>query len=319
MASVLFYVLPVLLTFVLMPKQSESETVKGTENVKESIVEELADVSNNGQGQKHRPDKEERKHGHRHRHAGSRLENARNDNSDTSQELTAADMKSAGTLEETKVDEGREFIADNDDTRNDPENLVNNNKKEEFDSDRNNQEESNVNFNEEIIDNNDEIIDNYDEVTDYADEMIDNDDEMTDNDYETVDNDDEVTDNGDEIIDSDDERINNDDTTYGDPVDIDDDTPFTNSRNIDQEVSIEKKSITEKEIKIEMFKQHLLQKLGLSTVPEVDRPLPPLPFDFYVGEDFAMNDDAKKEKEETIKSVKTREIFVFGKDSEYIP
>lgn len=311
MASVLFYFLPVLLTFVLIPKHSESETVKDTESVKESIVEGLVDVSNNGQGQKSRSDKEGRKHGHRHRHAGSRSENARNDNSDTLQELTAADMESGGDVEEANVDEGREFIADNDDAINDPENIVNDDIKEEFDSDRNDQEESNVNVNEEIIDSEEEILDNYDDLTDNGDEMIDNDNENIDNDNEKNDNDDEMTDSDDEIID-------NDDAIYGDPVDIDGDTPFMHSRNIDQEVSIEKKSITEKEVKIEMFKQHLLQKLGLSSAPEVDSPLPPLPFDFYVGEDFAMNDDAKREKEETIKSVKTREIFVFGKDSEYI-
>ena len=75
------------------------------------------------------------------------------------------------------------------------------------------------------------------------------------------------------------------------------------------------KPVSEKEIKIEVVKQHLLQKLGLSSAPKVDGPLPPLPFDFYVGEDFSMNDEEDREEEERRQAVRTREIFVYGKDS----
>lgn len=78
------------------------------------------------------------------------------------------------------------------------------------------------------------------------------------------------------------------------------------------------KEISERQVNIEMIKQHLLQKLGLSVAPKVDGPLPPLPFDFYAGEDFSVNDeDIKVDEEKARSNVKTRQIFIFGEDSEY--
>ncbi|KAL4236098.1 hypothetical protein ACF0H5_004484 [Mactra antiquata] len=69
----------------------------------------------------------------------------------------------------------------------------------------------------------------------------------------------------------------------------------------------------EKELKIESFKQRLLQKLELSSPPKVKGPLPRLPFDFYVGEDFAMSDEPT-DKFDVKSTVQTKKIFVFGKD-----
>ena len=71
----------------------------------------------------------------------------------------------------------------------------------------------------------------------------------------------------------------------------------------------------EKQARIEVVKQQLLGKLGLESVPHVEGPLHPLPFDFYRGEDFAQNDE---EMEEESYQPVTREIFVFGKDSKYV-
>lgn len=71
----------------------------------------------------------------------------------------------------------------------------------------------------------------------------------------------------------------------------------------------------EKETKIEMIKQHLLGKLGLTSAPEVKGPLHPLPFDFYMEKDFAQNDEEEREAE-TDRTI-TRQIFVFGEDSKW--
>ena len=69
----------------------------------------------------------------------------------------------------------------------------------------------------------------------------------------------------------------------------------------------------ERNLHIAMFKQTLLQKLGMQSAPKVDGPLPPLPFDFYLGEDFSVNDEASEEEEDR-RAVKTREMFIFGSD-----
>lgn len=74
----------------------------------------------------------------------------------------------------------------------------------------------------------------------------------------------------------------------------------------------------EKEHKINVFKQTLLRKLGLSSPPKVKGPLFPLPFDFYIGEDYAMNDAGKQHiQDEPKQTVRTKKMFVFGKDSKY--
>ena len=64
---------------------------------------------------------------------------------------------------------------------------------------------------------------------------------------------------------------------------------------------------------VEMFKQTILSKLGMKTAPKVEGPLPPLPFDFYLGEDFTVSDEPEDEDDER-SSVKTREMFIFGTD-----
>ena len=69
----------------------------------------------------------------------------------------------------------------------------------------------------------------------------------------------------------------------------------------------------ERNLHIAMFKQTLLQKLGMQSAPKVDGPLPPLPFDFYLGEDFSVSDEASEEEEDR-RAVKTREMFIFGSD-----
>lgn len=69
----------------------------------------------------------------------------------------------------------------------------------------------------------------------------------------------------------------------------------------------------EKQTKIEIIKQQLLGKLGLSSVPQVKGPLHPLPFDFYRGEDFAQNDEEERGSDRSRPI--TRQIFVFGEDS----
>ena len=71
----------------------------------------------------------------------------------------------------------------------------------------------------------------------------------------------------------------------------------------------------EKNFRVAMFKQTLLNKLGMSSAPKVDGPLPPLPFDFYLGEDFSVSDEPDDEEEEK-RAVKTREVFIFGSDGE---
>lgn len=71
---------------------------------------------------------------------------------------------------------------------------------------------------------------------------------------------------------------------------------------------------SERQAKIELLKQHLLGKLGLSSVPKVKGPLPPLPFDFYLGDDFTVSDERDAEDEEESRPV-TRQIFVYGEDS----
>jgi hypothetical protein len=139
---------------------------------------------------------------------------------------------------------------------------------------------------------------------------------------------------GNEEIDSDDENIDGgDDDEDGELVDSADETVSNENDNISESKmqtdateselpepdnacpKCTDETLSEKDIKIEMVKQTLLQKLGLSSAPEVDGPLPPLPFDFYVGEDFSMNDEEDNEEEERRQTVKTREIFVYGKDS----
>lgn len=75
---------------------------------------------------------------------------------------------------------------------------------------------------------------------------------------------------------------------------------------------------SERQAKIELLKQQLLGKLGLSSVPKVKGPLPPLPFDFYLGDDFTVSDERDAEDEEESRPV-TRQIFVYGEDSKLYP
>ena len=72
----------------------------------------------------------------------------------------------------------------------------------------------------------------------------------------------------------------------------------------------------QKRLHVEMFKQTLLSKLGMETAPKVEGPLPPLPFDFYLGEDFTVSDEPDDDDER--RTVKTREIFIFGTDGEWL-
>ena len=75
----------------------------------------------------------------------------------------------------------------------------------------------------------------------------------------------------------------------------------------------------EVDYRIEMVKAQLLQKLGMSEPPKVDGPIHPLPFDFYVGENFAINDEPDDDEDgDNFGKVRTREIFVFGDDGKRI-
>lgn len=69
----------------------------------------------------------------------------------------------------------------------------------------------------------------------------------------------------------------------------------------------------QKRFHVDLFKQTLLQKLGMKSAPKTEGPLPPLPFDFYLGEDFSVSDEPEEEAEER-RAVKTREVFIFGTD-----
>ena len=68
---------------------------------------------------------------------------------------------------------------------------------------------------------------------------------------------------------------------------------------------------------VEIFKQTILSKLGMKTAPKVEGPLPPLPFDFYLGEDFTVSDEPEDEDNDK-SSVKTREMFIFGTDGKWL-
>lgn len=72
------------------------------------------------------------------------------------------------------------------------------------------------------------------------------------------------------------------------------------------------------QLQIERIKKTLLARLGLDSPPKVVGEIPPLPFDFYRNEEFAMSDEEyrkqEREEEERLKP-KIREIFIKGTDS----
>ncbi|XP_052776918.1 growth/differentiation factor 8-like isoform X2 [Mya arenaria] len=66
--------------------------------------------------------------------------------------------------------------------------------------------------------------------------------------------------------------------------------------------------------KTERIKHHILDRLGMDTAPKVGGPLPPLPFDFYTEENYAMSDEDYQEPNENNNRPKVREIFITGTD-----
>lgn len=274
MAFVILYVLPLLLAFVIIPKQSVSVDPLDTDDVRSSTDEDFVSVNNAAQGQESRSSEGKTRHGHRYRKAKSFLPNTE---TAKGEELASGVQETRRTNHETTADDG-----------------------------------------------NDDAIDVYDDVIDNNDEEDESDSiqaENGDNQQATISIENENI--------GDDEITGNDDAIVDDVPEIDASELIALSRNTDKEVSTSEtdsqkssthcstctsNTATEKEIKIELVKQQLLQKLGLSSAPKVDDPLPPLPFDFYVGEDFSMNDDADKGNEDSRNVIKTREIFIFGKD-----
>ncbi|XP_045158201.2 growth/differentiation factor 8-like [Mercenaria mercenaria] len=277
MALALIYILPMLFVFVFIPKSEGSAVPIETEGVK-STVAETVEVSNDGIGQEGHSENVKRRHGHNHRKSETNVETISNEKSKTVDEMTDDQEIPDDTQEETDNNDG----AQDGDVK---------------DISDGAQESINDNVGGDI---NEEITDDAQEIT--------NDNEDGER-MEIDDDDDAISDNDDA-----DETDIKESSLHSES---DQHTDTTKSGSQKPETPCPKctnKVLTEKDIKIEMVKQHLLQKLGLPSAPKVDGPLPPLPFDFYVGEDFSLNDQEEIEEEEKRRNVKTRELFIFGED-----